>query len=205
MPDVRQPRFTALSVVRTPAAAEVQSDDQLMELASAGDQRAYVQLVERYQRRVRGFCRVLLRDETLAFDLSQEVFLKIWTARTRYRPRGRFKEYLFTVARNSCRSYMRKRAVIELLGLPAEWGQRSQAAALTACDDRAYEETLQRVELALLRLPPQFREPLSLRYVEGFDYAEIARVIGRTESAARSRVFYGLKRLSALLGQEVQL
>ena len=204
MQDVRPPRFTAaLSVVRTPPVAYVQSDDELMELASSGDQRAYVQLVERYQRRVRGFCRVLLRDETLAYDLAQEVFLKIWRCRARYTARGRFKEYLFTVARNTCRSYMRKRAVFELLGLQSQCDQRLQAAALNTEDDE-YDEKLQRVERALLRLPQHFREPVSLRYVEGLAYAEIARVIGRTESAARSRVFYGLKQLSALLCREVQ-
>lgn len=202
MPDVRRSGFTALSVVRTLPTAAVQSDDQLMERIARGDEAAFVKLVERYERRVRGFCRVLLRDETLAYDLGQDVFLKIWTHRASYRARGRFKEYLFTVARNTCRSYMRKRAVCELLGLPLQWDQRLEASAPSAEDDR--DEALKRMEHALLRLPPHFREPIGLRYLEGLEYSEIARVIGRTESSARSRVFYGLKQLSALLGQEVQ-
>jgi RNA polymerase sigma-70 factor (ECF subfamily) len=180
------------------ADAEVpHPDDALMTRAASGDQRAYVELVERYERRVRGFCRVLVRDEVVAYDLAQDVFMKVWARRAQYRPRGRFKEYLFTVARNTCRSYVRKRAVFELLGL------RKGFEPAVAAEEPEREERLHSLELALLRLPEHFRVPISLRFVDGLDYAAIARVIGRSESAARSRVFYGLKQLAALLPEEV--
>jgi len=64
-------------------------------------------------------------------------------------------------------------------------------------------QTLALVSAALHRLPDKFRVPLALRFVEGMPYDEIAQVIGRTPSAARSRVFYGLKSLAALVPQEV--
>ncbi|HET6335916.1 MAG TPA: RNA polymerase sigma factor [Polyangiales bacterium] len=189
-----------------PAAGQqdVPGDDALMTLAAAGHQHAYVRLVERYELRIRGFCRMLTRDETLAYDLAQEVFLKIWKRREQYRPEGRFKEYLFTVARNECRSMQRKRAVLDFFGLSPNLEQlaSAQAAALVepADDD---QERLQLLGAALTRLPEKFRVPLTLRFVEGLDYAEIARVIDRTESTARSRIFYGLKQLAALIPAEV--
>jgi RNA polymerase sigma-70 factor (ECF subfamily) len=172
-----------------------------MMLAAAGQQRAFVELVERYQRRVRGFCRVLLRDEAMAYDLAQEVFLKVWARRAQYRPQGRFKEFLFTVARNTCHSYTRKRAVFELFGLSPSSEQLERAQPASS-EDSEREARLQSLEVALLRLPERFRVPLTLRFVDGLDYAEIAGVIGRTESAARSRVFYGLKQLAALIPEE---
>jgi RNA polymerase sigma-70 factor, ECF subfamily len=175
-------------------------DDALMALAAADQSRAYVRLVERYQRRVRGFCRVLLRDEALAHDIAQEVFLKIWKRRAQYRPQGRFKEFLFTVARNECRSAARRRLLPELFGWPPS-SERVELEA-SAPEDPA-DERLQIVLAALLRLPEKFRVPLSLRFLEGLDYAQIARVIGRSESAARSRVFYGLKQLAAAVPEEV--
>jgi RNA polymerase sigma-70 factor, ECF subfamily len=176
-------------------------DDALMTLAAAGRTSAYVVLVERYERRLRGFCRLLVRDEAQAYDIAQEVFLKIWKRRERYQPRGRFKEFLFAVARNECRSFSRKRAVLELFGLarlpePCE-------SSWPLPDETPNEVRLQLVEAALTRVPEKFRIPLTLRFVEGLSYAEIARVIGRTESAARSRVFYGLKALSALMPAEM--
>jgi RNA polymerase sigma-70 factor (ECF subfamily) len=172
-------------------------DDALMCLAAAGQTQAYVALVERYQRRIRGFCRMLVRDEVVAYDLAQDVFLKIWAKRAGYRARGRFKEFLFTVARNACRSYGRRRVMYELLGFAA------QPEPTLEREDCEREQRLQCIEAALLSLPERFRVPLSLRFVEGLDYAEIARVIGRSESAARSRVFYGLKQLSALMPPEL--
>ena len=191
-------RGAALCMLMLSAAPPPPDDDALMLRAAAGDEAAYGVLVERYQRRLRGFCRVMLRDEVVAYDLAQDVFLKIWASRSKYRARGRFKEFLFIVARNTCRSYARKRAVYDLLGLSP--GIELQA---NAADAPEQEAQLRSIELALLRLPERFRVPLTLRFVEGLDYAQIARVIGRTESAARSRIFYGLKQLVALMPEEV--
>jgi RNA polymerase sigma-70 factor (ECF subfamily) len=172
-----------------------------MTLAAAGQQSAYVRLVQRYERRVRGFARLLVRDDTLAYDIAQEVFLKIWKRREQYQSQGRFKEFLFMVARNECRSVRRKRTLLELFGMTPALEQlpAARVAAEEPCDD----ERLPVIAAALTRLPEKFRVPLTLRFVEGLGYAEIARVIGRTESTARSRIFYGLKELAALLPAEV--
>ena len=203
MQTVTPPRLAMLSRVPPPdSGPEGPDDDTLMMRAAGGDEHAFGELVERYQRRIRGFCRLLLRDEVTAHDLAQEVFLKVWARRAHYRACGRFKEFLFCVARNACRSYVRKRALLELFGL-ADTLEPLQAARFEATDDSERDDRLQLIERALLRLPERFRVPLTLRFTEGLDYAQIARVIGRTESAARSRVFYGLKQLALQLPEEV--
>jgi RNA polymerase sigma-70 factor (ECF subfamily) len=173
-----------------------------MALAAQDNEAAYVTLVRRYERRIRAFCRLLLRDDILAADTAQEVFLKVWEKRRDYRPGGRMKEYLFTIARHHCQSAARKRSVRVWLGLdevPEDQLQRPHDGA------EAMEEaqTFAMVAAALHRLPDKFRVPLALRFVEGMPYEEIAQVIGRTPSAARSRVFYGLKSLAELLPAEV--
>lgn len=175
-------------------------DDTLMAKAAAGDEAAFSELVARYQARVRGFCAMILHDEALARDVAQDAFLRIWELRERYRPRGRFKELLFTVARNLARKSARRRRLTSLFGL---------APAPTAIDDRVDEavETDQArvlVAAALHRLPEKFRVPLVLRFTEDLSYDEIAAVIGRTPSAARSRVHYGLKALNDLLPEDLR-
>jgi RNA polymerase sigma-70 factor (ECF subfamily) len=60
------------------------------------------------------------------------------------------------------------------------------------------------VQAALQKLPEHFRTPLALRFIEELDYEQIAAIIGRTPSAARSRVHYGLQKLAALLPPEVR-
>jgi RNA polymerase sigma-70 factor (ECF subfamily) len=186
----------------TPAPGQALSDDALMALAARDDQAAYVSLVRRYERRIRSFCRLLLRDEVSAHDVAQDVFLKVWEKRREYRPNGRMKEYLFTIARHHCQSAARKRTVRAWFGLDEV--PEEQLQPVPAPSDALVEaQTMALVAAALHRLPDKFRVPLALRFVEGMPYEEIAQVIGRTPSAARSRVFYGLKSLAALLPPEV--
>jgi RNA polymerase sigma factor (sigma-70 family) len=194
-------RPSHLRIVKTaPDEASEPSDDALMALAAGGRAHAFDTLVARHEQRVRRFCGLLTNDEVLARDLSQEVFLKLWATRERYRPEGRLREMLFTFARNLVRSHQRKQALRSVLGL--RFGHPEEPA--TSGDPHEDSERAMLVNRALQQLPEKFRTPLALRFVDDLAYEEIARVIGRTESAARSRVFYGLKALAALLPPEVQ-
>lgn len=182
--------------------ADEPADDLLMALAVGGDSTAYVRLVKRYERRIRSFCRLLLRDEAQARDVAQDVFLKAWEKRAAYRAGGRMKEYLFTIARHHCQSVLRKRAVRGWFGFD-DVPEQELSVPPSGPDAISAAQTQALVMRALHRLPEKFRVPLALRFVEGMPYEEVARVIGRTPSAARSRIFYGLKALAALLPPEV--
>lgn len=194
-------RPTHLRLVVDAAAPEPggeASDDALMSLAAAGQLRAFEALVERHEARLRRFCTMLANDEALGRDLAQEVFLRLWETRARYRPTGRLRELLFTVARNLARTHHRRQAVRTLFGL-----LHAPAEAEEGPDPLVGSERAALVQAALRRLPEKFRVPLALRFYEELPYDEIARVIGRTESAARSRVFYGLRELAKLLPAQV--
>ncbi|MGC4116315.1 MAG: RNA polymerase sigma factor [Myxococcales bacterium] len=191
-----------LPAVATETRAREPSDDALMTLAVGDDPRAFTLLVARYETRVRGFCRMLLKDDATARDVAQDVFTRVWEGRGRYRPQGHFKELLFTVARNRCRSTLRAQRFRAFFGATA----KSAEAERSGADQSQAMEAEQRRRLiaaALEKLPEKFRVPLALRFVDDMPYEEIATVIGRTTSAARSRVFYGLEELARLLPPEV--
>lgn len=176
-------------------------DDALMALAALGDRGAFGALVARHQGAVRRVCWIITGDEALSRDLAQETMLRVWTARQRYVPRGRLRELLMTTARRLALKAMRRRRWLALLGGAAELPElKGPSAPHEALED---EEQAGLVRAALQRLPERFRVPLHLRFVEGLAYDEIARIIRRTPSAARSRVHYGLKALSELLPVEV--
>ncbi len=82
------------------------TDDELMELACANHQDAMTELIGRYHQRVRSYCHKWNPER--GDDLAQEVFLKLWRARQRYRPQDQFAVYLFTIVRNVCRNTTRK-------------------------------------------------------------------------------------------------
>jgi len=172
-----------------------------MALVAEGREAAFGQLVQRHEGAVRSLCNLLLKDEQQARDVAQEVFLRVWRSRERYRPDGKLRVWLFTLARNLCHSASRRRRVLSFLGL--EEAHESAAATEHPAELLLSAESGALVRRALQQLPEKFRLPLSLRFVEGLDYDAIAEIIGRTPSAARSRVHYGLKELQKLLPPEV--
>lgn len=196
---------TPLQAAATETRAAEPPDDALMALAAADDPRAFAEVVARYETRVRGFCRMLLKDDATARDVAQDVFTRVWEGRSRYRAEGRLKELLFTVARNRCRSALRAQRLRSFFGGAAKDAKEAEVAAGSADPSRELEAEQNRrlIAVALEKLPEKFRVPLALRFVDDMPYEEIATVIGRTTSAARSRVFYGLKELAQLLPPEV--
>lgn len=177
------------------------SDDRLMVLAAAGHAQAFETLVRRHQGAVRRLCLVILRDEALANDVGQETFARVWATRHRYRPEGRFREYLFTLARNESRRVGRRRGLMGLFGLRPSVEPTVESIAAEGLEQ---EQLRLLVASSVARLPEKFRVPVVLRFVDKLSYDEIAAIIGRTPSAARSRVHYGLKALADLIPPEVQ-
>lgn len=124
------------------------SDDALMALAVEGQDAAYVQLVERYQQRVRGFCRMILRDPTLAYDVAQEIFLKICASRNFF-------------------SWSHATRAVRVPGL----GSHAEASVAVDPAEDVKEQRLRTIESALCQLPEHFRVPLTL-LVEGMRSSE---------------------------------
>ena len=188
--------------------ARAQSDDLLMIASAQGNRAAFATLVSRYERHVRSYCGAILHHENQAWDAAQDVFLRLWATRLRYRANGRFRAYLYTIARNTarnlCRARRRRSAFTHLFGL-----QEDEPSAAVDSRARAGQHSLHeqdeaacQVRLALSQLDENLRDALVLRYFNDLSYDEIAAVIGRTPSTARSRVFYGLRRLAELVPKE---
>lgn len=184
-------------VQRINANSPAASDDYLMAAAATGSHKAFSELVARHQASLRRFCTCLLGNEGQGQEIAQEVFVQLWTLRNRYEAGGKFKPLLFTMARNRCRSTQRKDRVRRLFALRQPPEPDSYDLELGGNEHDAI------VTAALSRLPDRFRVPIVLRYIEGLSYEDIALVIGRTPSTTRSRVFYGLKKLGALLPKDI--
>ena len=99
-------------------------DAALVARAQQGETVAFELLVVKYQRRVAATIRRLVRDDRITEELTQEAFLSIFLALTTFRRDGDFAAWLFTIARNAARSYLRSaqnRQVRPSVG----WPQRS--------------------------------------------------------------------------------
>ena len=192
--------------VSRPAAWRVMTpmarDDERLLVARlrAGDTGAFDEVYDAYRPRVFAFLLRMTRSRTLAEDLLDETWLRLVRHATRLLPDTRLGPWLFTVARNLYwnhrrDSLVRDASASELLTLwpsPAPWPSPFDLAAAG--------ELERRVERALSRLSPQYREVVLLVAHEGLTPAEAAVVCGISAEALRQR----LSRARAALAGELR-
>lgn len=188
-------------------------DLHLMLLSSRDDEAAFATLYERYHGRVHQFIFGLTRDRSVASDLSQETFLRIWKFRHRYAQTGSFLSYLFGFARNvwleHCRA-RKKQFSLELRNsTPRELG-RFMGMTQPEPDAMAGRSEIHgHIFEALELLPEEQRMVFVLRSVAGLTFDEVASVMQCPVNTARSRQITALKKLRRTLvrtyGSEVFL
>jgi len=181
-----------------PSGCEIErgDDEQLMALVAGGSKATFAVLVGRYMPKVTKYCTRFVGQLSTAEELAQEIFLEVWLRRTRYRSQGKFVVFLFTLARHRCLNRLRNDSRLRRHDLGADPG----GLALGVCPPEQLDELLERerqrrVQAALLRLSTKLREAVMLRFDQGLDYPEVARILGCSESTTRSRVRLAMQRL----------
>ncbi len=164
----------------------------------AGDTTAFDEIYDALNPRLFSFLCRMAKSRTVAEDLLEETWLRFVSSQHSLGADTRLVPWFFTVARNLFLSYCRSRAREEaytsdliLLG-PAEWPRSPYDSAL-------YNQFEQRLEAALAKLPPAYREVLLLVGVEGFRPAGAAEICGISAEACRQRLSRARSLLSALL------
>jgi RNA polymerase sigma-70 factor (ECF subfamily) len=169
-----------------------------MEEVGAGNLAAFQALYDRHHRGLFGFLLRSLGDRRRAEDLLQETFLRVFTHRETYRPTATFKTWLFTIARNLLVDQLRQRSgspeieIRENLETLADPGP-------TPLQETEAEELGERLQAAVLRLPPAQREVLLLSRFAGLSHTEIAQVTGASPEAVRVSLHRALHRLRTFL------
>jgi RNA polymerase sigma-70 factor (ECF subfamily) len=169
-------------------------DAALMLAFQQGDERAFRSLYERNARAMVSFCHHFVRDAARAEELAQDVFVKLYRARDRYRSTARFRTYLYRIASNHCLNELR-RGEYAARPAPAPSGAAGPpdpdalpsgaATPEQAARGRALEEA---VRALLARLPEKQRAALVLCRFEGLSYEDIAQVLETTVPAVKSLV-----------------
>lgn len=175
-----------------------ESDDLLMERYAAGDARAFEALYARWESPLFGFVLRMTGDPEAAVDAFQEVWLRVVEARGAYRGEGRFRSWLFTVARRVCVDRDRKGSPRERRegGQPGERPDSGRSARPDEALVRAEE-----IGRLLGSLPSGQREALLLSKYHGFTYGEIAEMTGTTEAAVKQKVYRALRSLREAKGE----
>jgi RNA polymerase sigma-70 factor (ECF subfamily) len=171
------------------------SDEDLMGRVAEGDERAFTELVRRFQGRVINLVSRVLNDREVSDDLAQEVFVRVYVHRRNYRRGSKFSTWLFTIAANLAKNEIRRRVRRRnWFSLDALQEMVNDSAIQLADPKEGQDIELQRAQLkqaigrAIAAVPEKYRVALVLRDLEGFPYEEIGEMLKIPGGTVRSRI-----------------
>ena len=170
---------------------------RLMDRVRARDATAFEALYDGYHRLVFGIGLRMLGDPAMAEDLTQNVFLKVWTSPDAFRG-GSFVAWVSRVARNRALDILRSRAVHPETAIPADLPLDG------ALDDAVFARIdAERVRDALATLPSEQRSLIELGFFGGVTHQELARQTDTPLGTVKTRIRSGLRRMRESLGERV--
>lgn len=188
---------------RRRAAEEAAHDAALVRRVSRGDHAALGELYDRHGARVYAIALAILSDASRAEDVTQDVFITLWTQPDRYDPGvGRFAPWFYRVARNRAIDVIRQRRREVMPEEPAIFDLMLGASDESPADDAILNSEAARVRAALRELPEEQRTLIELAYFSGYTQSQMADQLGIPLGTVKTRVRAGLRRLRELLDGE---
>jgi RNA polymerase sigma-70 factor (ECF subfamily) len=172
------------------------SDEELVSRSIGGDADSFNQLVLRWERPIYALAyRVIGREED-ARDVCQETFLRAFRALGGFRGQAKFSSWLYRIALNLCRDWVRRQRRTPVVPLPEDVDVIELAASrepTEPIEDLVARRDLTRaVEKAMARLPEEQRTAIILKEYHGLTFQEIADLVGCPLSTVKTRLYQGL-------------
>ena len=170
-----------------------------------GDVNAYEILVREYEKNVYNLALRMTGNSEDAYDMSQEAFIKAYNSLSSFRGDSKFSVWLYRIVSNVCLDFLRSRNRKATVSLSVE-NDEGEETELDIADEASSPETLldrsltrDAVRRGLQALPPDHREILLLREIQGLSYDEIAETLDLEVGTVKSRIFRARKKLCAFL------
>jgi RNA polymerase sigma-70 factor (ECF subfamily) len=180
---------------------------RLVELAQEGSEESFSELVRMYQSKVFSMALNFSRDRETADDLAQEIFLKAYLALPKFRFGSEFGTWLYRVALNHVRDFLRKKGRVKEVSLE-EIGEISVSDGGIEKREKEQEEeerTKRLLHAHVETLPAKYRIVLTLRDIQGLPYDEISRVLKVSPGTVDSRLHRARKMLRKKLAPHLSL
>lgn len=188
-------------------------DLPLIEAVKRGDEQALRKLMERYREPIFRFAWRYVRNETVAADITEETFVRVFFKANSYRARAKVSTWIFSIAANLCHDHYRKEArrkFLPLFGLAgkADGDNAKDDTVMVQIEDRSLgveqavldreNETL--VAAAVDRLPAKLKSAFILFALEGHSQQECADILGISPKTVETRVYRARRHLRDKLG-----
>ncbi|MEX0736415.1 MAG: sigma-70 family RNA polymerase sigma factor [Bacteroidota bacterium] len=179
-------------------------DFQLVEAFRKGDEKAFEELIRRYQHQVANLIYLTLGNREEVDDLTQEVFIRVYRSLHRFEHSASVFSWIYRITMNLCIDEIRRRKIKRTLSLEFFTDhtlerERQSKETSNAEDDLLLKEKKRMVSNALQRLSPLHRQIILLREYEDLTYEEIATTLRISKQAVKSRIFRAREELRTLL------
>jgi len=179
------------------------TDEQLIADYLEGDEKALEALIKRYLKPIYSFVYRFAGDAQVVEDITQEIFVKVWRNLKKFDQSKRFKPWIFTIAKNTCLDWQKKKRAVPFSVLDNE-GELSFVETIkdpTLLPNELLErqDIIATLNKALENLSSKYRMVLFLRYNDHFNFREIAEVLGESINTVKSRHRRALILLKKLL------
>jgi len=180
------------------------ADEQLVEAYLKGDREALNVLIKRYLTPIFNYALSFVKDEAVAEDMAQEVFVKVWKKIKSFDKKYKFKSWLYAIAKNTCLDYLKKNKAVVFSeldsgddGLLFEQLIKETLPSLQIKLELEHEAGA--VNSAVEKLPENYRQTIKMHYLGGYKFREIAEILKESVDTIKSRNRRALKQLKKII------
>lgn len=172
-----------------------QLDEQLIENYLSGDEKSLEILIKRYLKPIYGFAYKYIGNVQESEDITQDVFVRMWKNLKKFDKQKKFKTWIFSIAKNACIDYLRKKKNLSFSDFEDEYGNNSLINKLIG-KNNIIENNL---AYALEKLSPDYQKIISLRHDYVFSFKEIAKNLGESINTIKSRYRRAIIKLKQII------
>lgn len=173
-------------------------------IAKIGDERTrhygFNLLIKAYQERVYWHVRKMVIDHDDADDLTQEIFVKIWTNLDKFRGDAQLFTWIYRIATNECLTFLKKKrrwSFLSLSDTTSEWESKTDNNSSISGD-----EIQLKLQKALLKLPDKQRLVFNMRYFEELKFNVISEITGTSVGALKASYHIAVKKIEDILNRD---
>ncbi len=165
---------------------KLEDENKIIERVKRGDKKAFEPIVKFYMKRAYNIALGFVHNEQDALDISQEAFIKAFRGLKKFDTKKDFFPYFYQIIKRLCFDYTKKRK---------REGFKTNNFFNVVYNPNGNNRFKEALSEAINNLEPEQKELIILRYIEGFSYEELSRLLGKPIGTIMSSLFYIKKKL----------
>ena len=183
------------------------SDEELILQFQKGNERAYLEIVNRYKDRLLNFVFGYVHSRESAEDIVQDTFLKLYTSANMYKEIAKFSTWIFTIAANLAKTELRKRKRKKVFSI-TDMGFDNKDFEIHSESDIPEKNITSKHQIeyifkAIHQLEEPFKTTLILRDIQELSYEEVSNIVDVSIGTVKSRINRGRLKLQKLLKDKI--